>query len=370
MRRREFLGVLGCAVALPLAARAQQTMPVIGFIDSRSPETLGERLRKFRQGLKDSGYAEGENIAIEYRWAENQASRLPELAADLVRRQVGVIVSSGGIPVAFAAKAATATIPIVFLTADDPVRLGIVASLARPGGNMTGINFFNTELVAKRLGLLREMLPRAAAHRSARQSQRAGQYRSRRCATWMWRLKPWASRSSVFRADTSRAIDAAFAENWTGNGLTRCSSGRRPSSTHGASNWSNWQRHRRESLGYSVAANISEIGGLMSYGADYLGCVIVRSASMPVFIVKGAKPADMPVVQPTKFELVINAQTARCSASRTAHATARRRRGYRVKRRRVHHTARGRGGCVADDGACTTERTDAPCWRADESRSR
>src|SRR3954471_1156977 len=163
MQRRNFIALLGGAtVAWPLASHAQPpAMPVIGFIDSRSPEALGERLRKFRQGLKDSGYAEGENAAIEYRWAENEADRLADLTADLVRRRVDVIVSSGGIPVVFAAMAATTTIAIVFTTADDPVRLGIVTSLARPGGNLTGINFVNVELVAKRLELLREMLPRA-----------------------------------------------------------------------------------------------------------------------------------------------------------------------------------------------------------------
>src|SRR6202045_4709248 len=137
-------------------------MPVIGFLDSRSPDGMTDRLRAFHEGLKDSGYVERENVAIEYHWAENQLDRLPELAAELVRQQVAVIVASGGIAPALAAKAATTTIPIVFLAAEDPVRLGLAASLAKPGGNLTGINFFNAELTAKRLQLLREMVPGAA----------------------------------------------------------------------------------------------------------------------------------------------------------------------------------------------------------------
>ena len=160
MRRREFITFLGGAAAWPLAVSAQQpALPVIGYLESRSPDALADRLRAFRQGLKDTDYVEGENVRIEYRWAENQVDRLPMLAAELVRQRVNVIATTGGPEVALAAKAATMTIPIVFGVSEDPVPYGLVASHSRPGGNATGVNFLVTELGSKQLGLLHELIP-------------------------------------------------------------------------------------------------------------------------------------------------------------------------------------------------------------------
>jgi putative tryptophan/tyrosine transport system substrate-binding protein len=213
MRRRELITLFGGAAPVwPLAARAQQpAMPVIGFLHTTSPDTNAERLRAFRRGLKDAGFLEGENVTVEYRWAEGQFDRLPLLAADLVRRNVAVIAATGGSPTALAAKAATATIPIVFGIFDDPVRLGLVASLARPGGNATGVNFFNVELAAKRLELLHELVPAATrvavlinpADASNAESQLSALNAA--AATLALRLQ-------VLKASSSDEIDAAFAQ--------------------------------------------------------------------------------------------------------------------------------------------------------------
>jgi putative ABC transport system substrate-binding protein len=308
MRRREFTMLLGgAAAAWPLAARAQQpAMPVVGFLDPRSPDAMTERLRGFRQGLKDSGYVEGENVAIEYRWAENQMDRLPALAADLVRRRVAVI-AAGTTVSAFAAKTATTTVPIVFLTAEDPVGLGLVASLARPGGNATGINFFSAELTAKRLGLLRELVPGAV-----RVAVILNPAYGSDAETTLRDLEPAARdmglQIQVLNASTSREIDAAFAT------FVR----ERPDAVFvGLDPFLNSRRAQLVNLAsrHAVPATFSnrdfaEIGGLMSYGAN-IADAFRQVGIYAGRVLKGAKPADLPVVQASKFELVINAQTAR-----------------------------------------------------------
>ena len=307
IRRREFITLLGGATAWPLAARAQQpAMPVIGFLDTRSQDTIGVRLNVLRQGLKEAGYVDGENVTIVYRWAEGRYDRLPELTADLVRRRVAVIAALGGVPSAMAAKAAT-TIPIVFSVGDDPVKLGLVASLARPGGNLTGINFFNVELTAKRLELLRELVP--AAVRVAVLVNPAGVTSTENT---MRDLEPAAHamglQIKVFNASTSREIDAAFAA------LVRERSDVLFVAGDGFFN-SRRVQLANLTVRYALPAafsqrEIAEAGGLMSYGTDILDTYRQIGAYVGR-ILKGAKPADLPVVQSSKFELVINAQTAR-----------------------------------------------------------
>jgi putative ABC transport system substrate-binding protein len=305
MRRREFITGIGSAVAWPLAARGQQPMPVIGFLHFTSPSTMADRLRGFRQGLKDAGYVEGENVSIEYRWAENQRDRLPELAADLVRRRVVVIATIAG--AAFAAKAATTTIPIVFAVNEDPVRLGLVTSLARPDGNLTGINFFTAELAAKRLEILRELVPTAK-----RVALLINPTNATTAETTLRDLEPAARamglQVQVARASTSREIDAAFATFVSERphalfvDTDSFFADRRHQLTHQAS------RHAVPAT-YG-GRDFTEAGGLMSYASS----IADTYRQVGVFtgrILKGAKPADMPVVQATKFELVINAQAAR-----------------------------------------------------------
>jgi putative tryptophan/tyrosine transport system substrate-binding protein len=307
MRRREFITLLGGAgAAWPLAARAQQpAMPVIGFLDTRSPDGMTDRLRAFREGLKDSGYVERENVAIEYRWAENQLDRLPELAAELVRRQVAVIAATSTYS-AFAAKAATTTTPIVFLVGEDPVRLGLVASLARPGGNLTGINNFTGELTVKRLELLREMVPgaaRIAVLVNPANTRTETPLRDAAAAARVMGLQ-----IQVLNASTSREIDAAFATfvrerpDAVFVSLDVFFIGRRAQLVNLAS------RHALPAT-YPLR-EFAEAGGLMSYGTNILD-TFRHIGVYAGRILKGAKPADLPVVQSTKFELVINAWTAR-----------------------------------------------------------
>jgi len=320
--RRAFITLLGGAAAWPLAAGAQQAaMPVIGFLSATSPDAYVDRLRAFREGLKDIGYVEGENVALEYRWAENQYDRLPELAADLVRRRVAVIAANGPPLVAFAAKASTTTIPIVFTVPEDPVRLGLVASLARPGGNATGINFFSNELVAKRLELLRELIP--AATRVTVLANPADATN----AEIMLRDVEAAARIMglqvhVLNANTSLEIDAAFAT------FER----KRPDAlfvTGGAFLLSRRVQLALLAARHAVPASYgsreyAEIGGLMSYGAS-LRDAWRQAGAYAGRVLKGAKPMDLPVIQAIKFELVINLPAARTlgiavPASLLAHA--------------------------------------------------
>jgi putative ABC transport system substrate-binding protein len=305
MRRREFITLLGgAAVAWPLAARAQQgAMPVIGFLGGVSPT---DTTRALRQGLQETGYVEGENVAIEYRWAENQLDRLPALAADLVRRRVAVIVATGGTAPAVAAKAATTTIPIVFTVPEDPVQLGLVASLSRPGGNLTGVNLFVGELVPKRLELLRELVPAmtrvavlvnpaypARAELQVREAESAG--------------RAMGLQIQIFSAGSGPEINTVFAS------LAR----ERPDALF--VNPDPFFVARRVQLA-TLAARLAiptsfsvrdpvDVGGLMSYGTNILDAY--RQAGVYTGrVLKGAKPADLPIVQSSKFELVINAQTA------------------------------------------------------------
>jgi len=296
----------GAAAAWPLTARAQQAaMPVVGFLNYTSPDGFTERLRGFRQGLKETGYVERENVAIEYRWAENEMDRLPGLAAELVHRQVAVIAAPTTVA-ALAAKAATTTIPIVFMSHEEPVRHGLVASLARPGGNLTGINIFSGELSAKRLELLREIVPKAArvvvlvnpTNPTAETTMRDVETAARTMGLQI----------QVLNASTSREINAAFATfmrelpDAVFVSLDAYLNSRRAQLVNLAS------RH-------AVPATFSnrdfpEIGGLMSYGTN----IVDTFRQVGVYtgrILKGAKPAELPVVQASKFELVINAETAR-----------------------------------------------------------
>ncbi len=309
MRRREFIRLLGgAAVAWPLAAGAQQVaMPVIGFLHGQSRDAFADRLRGFHRGLKDSGYVEGENVTIVYRWSENQIDRLPALADDLVRRQVAVIAAAGGIAAILAAKAATTTIPIVFTIIDDPVKLGLVASLARPGGNLTGINFLSGEVVAKRLELLRELVP-AASRVAVLVNPTNGVDAETTVRDVAAAALTIGFQIQVLNASTSREIETAFAT------FVR----ERPDALFvGPDPFFGGRRVQLATLATRHAIptayalrDYAEAGGLMSYGAN----VADAYRQVGVYagrILKGAKPADLPVVQASKFELVINTVTAR-----------------------------------------------------------
>jgi putative ABC transport system substrate-binding protein len=306
MRRREFITLLGSAVAWPMAARAQQpAMPVIGFLNSASPVGFAPFAAAFRQGLHEAGYVEGQNVMVEYRWAEGRYERLPALAAELVRRKVIVIAATSS-PAALAAKAATSTVPIVFTTGDDPIKLGLVASLNQPGGNVTGVSSLLVELGSKQLGLLHELAPTTAAIAALVNPNFPGtetQLRNVEAAARVLGLQ-----LIVLRASTDQEIEAAFAimARHGGDALLV-----------GADPFFAQRRDHIVALAarHAIPAlypvrEFAVAGGLMSYGSDFAHSY--RQAGIYTGrIVRGERPADLPVQRSTKFEFVINLKTAK-----------------------------------------------------------
>jgi putative ABC transport system substrate-binding protein len=310
MRRRELIKLLGgAAAAWPLAAHAGRTaMPVIGFLDPRSsPDSFANDIAGFHQGLKDIGFVENENVAIEYAWSHDQFDRLPILAADLVSRPVAVLVASGGSQVAVIAKAATTTIPVVFAVAHDPIKLGLVVSLARPGGNATGVNSFNAEPYAKRLELLGKLLPQRA--RMAVLVNPADD------ATMQATLREVGSAAGylgletmTFNASSSQEIDAAFADLTSAHADALYVGG------------DTFLQSRRDQITTLAERNDlpaaypqrewAEAGGLMSYGTSFPS-IYRLIGTYTGLILKGEKPEELPVIQPTKVEFVINLKTAK-----------------------------------------------------------
>jgi putative ABC transport system substrate-binding protein len=308
MRRRKFITLLGGVAAWPLGARAQQpAMPVVGFVNGGSPEASASRAAAFRKGLGEAGYVEGQNVTVEYHWLAGQYDRLPPLMADLVRRRVAVIATAGSNPASLAAKAATSTIPIVFGVGEDPVKLGLVASLARPGGNATGINFFVQEVVAKRLGLLHELVPKAAriavlvnpanapaTETTLREVQEAA--RALGLQIHVLSASTVSEIDAAFAAVARERVDALFV---AGDGFFGSRRGQ----------FATLAARERMPTSYG-AREMVEAGVLMSYGTSPVD--MFRQAGVYTGqILKGANPGDLPVLQSTKFEFVINLQTAR-----------------------------------------------------------
>jgi putative ABC transport system substrate-binding protein len=308
LRRREFITALGSAVAWTLSASAQQlAMPVIGFLHSASAAAFAAHLAAFRKGLSEAGYVEDQNVAIEYRWAEGQNDRLPALAAELVRRRVAVIATPGSTAATLAAKAATTAIPIVFVIGADPVKIGLVASLNRPGGNVTGINDIGVDIGAKRLGFLQELLPRATRFGVLVNPDNPSITES-----FVTELQTAASaigrQIEVVTASTNADIDTAFATlvKKRADALLNCPDAlfvtrRVQLITLAVRHALPALYHRRE---------LAEAGGLMSYGSD-LPDQFRQTGGYVGRILKGEKPADMPVQLPTRFEFVINLQTTK-----------------------------------------------------------
>jgi len=306
MRRRKFITLLGGAVAWPLAANAQQpAMPVIGFVNAGSSDApLGAA---FRSGLNESGYVEGQNVTVEYHWLAGQFDRLPSLMADLVRRRVAVIATPAGNLAALTATAATTTIPIVFSVGEDPVRLGLVASLARPGGNATGINFFNNETIARRLGLLHELVPKAV-HIAALINPANTPIADAALQDIQEAARVIGLQIQVLKASTNREIEAAFA-TLVRDGVDALFVAPDTFFVSRRVQFATLAAHHRIPAAYN-GRDFVEVGGLMSYGTDRVD-TYRQVGAYAGQILKGAKPADLPVLQSTKFEFVINMQTAR-----------------------------------------------------------
>jgi putative ABC transport system substrate-binding protein len=306
--RRQFIGALGGAtVAWPLAVRAQQpALPVVGFIRQGSADTNARFVAAFRKGLSEAGYTEGQNVTVEYHWLEGQYDRLPAVIADLVRRQVAVIAPSGN-NIALAAKTATATIPIVFSVGEDPVQLGLVASLARPGGNATGVNFFNNEVVAKRLRLLHDLVPKAV--RIAVLLNPANASTTESILREVLAAAPAIGlQTQILTASTTGEIDAAF-DTLAREGLDALFVGGDAFFVTRAVQFATLTARNGIPATFSIRDYVAA-GGLMSYGTDFADTfhqVGVYTGN----ILKGAKPAELPVLQSTKFEFVINLHTAR-----------------------------------------------------------
>jgi putative tryptophan/tyrosine transport system substrate-binding protein len=307
MRRREFISLLGgAAAAWPLAARAQQPMPVIGFLSSLAPSDQGLIMPAVRRGLGDAGFIEGRNVSIEYRWAEGRYEQLPELAADLTRRHVAVIAAISGTPSALAAKAATTTIPIVFAMASDPVDAGLVGSLNRPGGNITGATFFTGLLGEKRVGLLRELVPMATTIALlVDPDNRTGMVDGTNAQAAAHAI---GLRTRIFEVRAGREIDAVFATL----------ANERPDALYvnpDALFFNERNRLVALSARYAIPAiyadrESAEAGGLLSYGASRTDAYR-QAGSYVGRILKGEKPGELPVVLPSKYQLLINLKTAR-----------------------------------------------------------
>jgi putative tryptophan/tyrosine transport system substrate-binding protein len=306
MKRRDFIAGLGATVALPLAARAQQPMPVVGYLSSRSPGESETVVAAFRQGLGEAGYVAGQNVAIDYRWAEGRYDRLPALAAELVGLKVSVILAAGGPPSALAAKKATSTIPIIFSASDDPVGLGLVESLSRPGGNITGMSVFNATLGAKRLGLLHEVVPSATT--IAYLTNPANPSAHLEVSAVQEAAKTFGIDLQVLNASNDEEVAAAFAR------LAELKAG-----AIIVAGEPYFDSRRAAIVGlaarYAVPASYGwrenvAIGGLLSYGTS-VNDSYRNSGIYCGRILKGEKPADLPVMQPTKFEMTINLKTAK-----------------------------------------------------------